>query len=56
MLHDGTPTTYQLVEPSIANCESNNSATTTARNAAKALRMTGLKRTIGFCSRNFTIR
>jgi hypothetical protein len=55
MPHDGTPTIYQLDEPLIANCEYNNSVTTTAQNVVKALRMIGLNHTIGFCSRNFTM-
>src|SRR5436305_6646647 len=53
MLHDGTPTTYQLGEPLIVNCESNNSVTTTIQNAVRLLRMIGSRRTIGFYLRNF---
>jgi hypothetical protein len=55
MLHDGTPTTYQLDEPLIANYESNNSTTITIQNVVRALKMIGLKHTIGFYLRNFTM-
>jgi hypothetical protein len=55
MLHNRTPTTYQLDELLIANYESNNSATITIQNIVKALRIIGLKHTISFYLRNFTM-